>query len=204
MELILAHHADQHDTQISINCDSKFSHTTDLLTPVPNSESHLPQPPDDPITYGKAIYQALFPPGTLAQLTLSKGPERLLLVLADDDLDAIAWEYAYGPTGFLVLECRVVRGLPAEQRIDPPLLDNELPLVAVPSNPLSSEVRALNIEGEWMRLKEAIKGVPASLTLERTRPATLDQLRNLVANQRNRVVHFMGHGQQSAMGMVLF
>src|SRR5260370_13048733 len=204
MELTLAHHTDQHDTQISVTCDVQFSHTFDLLTLVPNSESRLPQPLDDPIAYGKAIYQALFPPGTLAQLTLSKGPERLLFVLTDDDLDAIAWEYAYGPTGFLVLECRVVRGLPVEQRIDSAILDKGLNIVAVPSNPLSKEVRALNIEGEWTRLKEVIKEVSASLTLERTRPATIDQLRNLVANRRNRVVHFMGHGQQDPTGMVLF
>ena len=138
-----------------------------------------------------------------AQRALANAPERILLVTTDNDLDAVPWEYAYGPDGFLVLECHFVRGLPAEQRIAPPTLDAGLHIVAVPSNPLSHEVEPLNIDGEWMRLKEIIQQVPYALTLERTRPPTIEQVRTLVANQRQRVIHFMGHGGQHEAGAVL-
>src|SRR5437667_3027666 len=146
------------------------------------------------MAYGKVVYLALFPPESLARHGLETIPERILLVTTDNDLDAIPWEYAYGPDGFLVLECHFVRGLPAEQRIAPPTMDTDLHIVAVPSNPLSHAVEPLNIDGEWMRLKESIGALPYAITLERTRPPTIEQVRILVANQRHRVIHFMGHG----------
>ncbi len=69
---------------------------------------------NDPVTYGKKLYTALFPQETLAQRALADAPERILFITLDDDLDAVPWEYAYGPNGFLILECHFVRGLPAE------------------------------------------------------------------------------------------
>lgn len=133
MELILAHQTDQHDTKISVTCDGKFSHTFDLLALLPNDDKSIHALDGNPVAYGNAIYVALFPSGTPAQQALSKAPERVLLVLADEDLDAIGWEYAYGPTGFLVLEHHVVRSLSADDCIDLPMLSNRLHIVAVPS-----------------------------------------------------------------------
>src|SRR5207253_10522654 len=97
-----------------------------------------------------------------------------------------------------------VRGLPAEQRIAAPALDERLHIVAVPSNPLSSQVPQLNIEGEWLRLRDIIGSLTSACRLERARPPTLEQVRRLVANQHQRVVHFMGHGGQSEQGAVLY
>jgi tRNA A37 threonylcarbamoyladenosine biosynthesis protein TsaE len=134
---------------------------------------------------------------------LESMPERILLVLTDNELDAIPWEYAFGPEGYLVLEYHFVRGLPINQRIPTPTLDCGLHIVAVPSDPLSIKVDALNIDGEWLRLQEIIQGIPYALTLERTRPPTIEQLRYLLANQHNRVMHFMGHGGQDATGAFL-
>src|SRR5712691_3192624 len=128
MELTLTRQA---GTQVAVTCDGQPSHTFDL-PPLPD-EKKLLYVPDYPIAYGKALYTALFPPGTAAQRTLATTPERILLVTTDPDLDAIPWEYAYGPDGFLVLDCQFVRGLPAEQRIPPPALkDINLHIVAVP------------------------------------------------------------------------
>jgi hypothetical protein len=184
MELTLAH---QTEIEINVTCDGQRSHTFDLRTLIPNQEKEPSQPMDDPVAYGKAVYLALFPPETLARHALEIKPERILFVTTDPDLDAIPWEYAYGPDGFLVLECQFVRGLPADQRITTPTLDIGLHIVAVPSNPLSHELEPLNIEGEWMRLKEIIQNVPYAITLERTRPPTIEQVRTLVANQRHRM-----------------
>ena len=201
MELILTRHF---GSRIAVICDGQLSHTFDLSTLPPTGTDHLPQFLDDPATYGQAIYRVLFLPETLAQHTLGSTSERILLVTTDKDLDAVAWEYAYGPSGFIVLDHPFVRGLPTDQRIDPPLLDSGLHIVGVPSNPLDKQVSPLNIEGEWERLKQIIQELPFAITLERTRPPTLEQLRCLIANQRNRSVHFMGHGGQHDTGAILY
>src|SRR6266566_8937904 len=185
----------QSGTQVLVKCDERSSHTFDLLTLMPGNNG-LPYPFDDPVAYGKAIYQALFPQETAAWIALNAKPERILFVSTDDSIDAIPWEYAYGPDDFLVLEYRFVRGLPVDQRIASPTLDKGLHIVAVPSNPLSHELEPLNVDGEWIRLKEIIQELPYSLSLERTRPPTLERVGLLVANQQQRIVHFMGHGGQ--------
>src|SRR5437868_4566753 len=84
----------------------------------------------------------------------------------------------------VICNCQFVRGLPADQRIDPPILEGGLHILAVPSNPLDKKLPPLNIDGEWERLKEVVQGVPFSIVLERTRPPTIEQVRQLIANQR--------------------
>ena len=194
MELTLTR---QTGTQVLVTCDNQSSHTFDLLALVPGNNG-LPYPLDDPIIYGKAIYQALFPQETAAWIALNARPERILFVSTDNDIDTIPWEYAYGSDDFLILEYHFVRGLPADKRIASPTLDKGLHIVAVPSNPLSRELMPLNIDGEWMRLKEVIQEIKEfAITLERTSPATLERVGLLVANQQQRIVHFMGHGGQN-------
>ncbi len=197
MELILTL---QSETEVSVACDSQPSHTFDLRPLLLKDEQDLQK---NPVVYGEKLYNALFPQNTLAQRVLAISSERILLVTTSENLDAIPWEYAYGPDGFLVLECPFVRGLPVQQRIKPPLLDDNLHIIAVPSNPLSHDVEPLNIDAEWMRLKEIIQEVPSTITLERTRPSTLARTRELVANQKGRIVHFMGHGGQDERGALL-
>src|SRR5579883_971350 len=198
MELTLTRQADT--ASVVVSCNGQPSHSFDLRALNPGHNG-LPQPLADPMTYGKAIFQALFPDGTAARQALDAMPERILIVALDDELDAVPWEYAYRPDGrsaddFVALECPFVRGLPAEQRIEPPQLEGRLHIVAVPSNPLDRRVEPLNIDGEWMNLKESIQEIPYAISLERARPPTIEQLRSLVAGQRQRVVHFMGHGGQ--------
>jgi len=122
MELILTLQA---GTQVLVTCDDRTSHTLDLLTLVPGNNG-LPHPLDDPVAYGKAIYLVLFPPETAAWSALNAKPDRILFVSTDDNIDAIPWEYAYGPDDFVVLECHFVRGLPADQRIALPTLNDGL------------------------------------------------------------------------------
>src|SRR3712207_3682814 len=179
MELTLTR---QTSTHVAVVCDDQHSHSFDLLTLIPDEKlaDRPPQPLHDPIAYGKALYHALFPANTPARQALDAMPERILLVTLDDAVQALPWEYVYGPDGFIVLDCHFVRGLPTEQRIDPPLLDSGLHIVAVPSNPLAKDLAPLIIEGEWLRLTEVIQDVPAAMTVERTRPPTLEQVRRLV------------------------
>jgi len=205
MELTLTR---QDRSQVLVICDSEPSHMFDLLTLV-LGEQGPPQPVDDPVAYGKAVYQALFPAASVVRRALEAMPERILLVSTDDTIDGVSWEYAYGLYGaeevenYLVLACHIVRGLPLDQRIEPPKMDDGLYIVAIPSNPLEQELPLLDIDAEWMRLKEIIQEVPSNISLERARPPTIEQVRRLVANQRNRVVHFMGHGGQHETGALL-
>ena len=195
MELTLTR---QSGTQVQVTCDGQPSHDFDLqsLVPAEEGQAGLPQPLKDPVAYGKAAYQALFPAGSPAHRGLEATPERILLVTTDDTTDAVPWEYAYGPDGFLVAEYPFVRGLPPEKRIAPPTLDTGLHIVAIPSDPLDKRLNPLNIDGEWTRLQEIIRKVPSAVTLERAYPPTIEQVRSMVANRRHRVVHFMGHGGQ--------
>jgi hypothetical protein len=167
MELTLMRQA---GTQVLVTCDSGPSHTFDVQTLFPG-EQGPPQPLDDPIAHGKAVYQALFPPGSTARRGLDAMPERILLISTDDAIDSIPWEYAYGHydtddvENFLVLACHVVRGLPLDQRIEPPKMDGGLHIVAIPSNPLEKDLPPLDIDAEWIRLKEIIHEVPSAIAL---------------------------------------
>ena len=200
MELILAH---QDETQISVTCDGQSSHTFDirpLRLPAGREYERLMA---DPVGYGRELYAALFPPGSPAHQTLEESPERIVLVAVDEDVDALPWEYLYGPDDFLVLECHFVRGIPTQQQGQLLTLETGLHIVAVPSDPLSKRVQPLNIDAEWLNLKESVASLPFALTLERTRPPTVTQLRNAVAGQYQQVVHFMGHGGQFDEGAAL-
>ncbi len=80
MELTLTRQA---GTQVAVACDGQPSHTFDL-PPLPD-EKKLLYSPDYPITYGKTLYTAVFPPETAAQRTLATIPERILLVTTNPD-----------------------------------------------------------------------------------------------------------------------
>jgi tetratricopeptide (TPR) repeat protein len=208
MELIITRQAG-HETQATVICDNQPSHTFDLRSILLKKEADEEELLNNPVTYGKKLYAAHFPPETLACRALAKAPEHILLVSTDDDIDSVPWEYAYGLYGaedvenFLVLACHVVRGLPSDQRIEPPEMDGGLHIVAIPSNPLEKALPPLDIDAEWIHLKRIINDVPYTISLDRTRPPTIEQVRRLVANKRNRVVHFMGHGGQHQTGAIL-
>ncbi|MCK4782896.1 MAG: tetratricopeptide repeat protein [Desulfobacteraceae bacterium] len=178
------------DNMVGVKCDGRHSHAFSRSSLIDVTPAAL----EEPRIYGEKIYRALFPAGTPAQAGIMSGPDRILLV-APDDLQEIPWEYAFGPEGFVVLNRHFVRGLPPEQRLALPTLDTSLWIVAVPAQPLEEGLEPLNIDGEWSILTESIQGVPYGIWLERTVPPTLDHLREIVANKRNRIVHFMGHGK---------
>src|SRR5947209_5556762 len=199
MELHLAR-PDTQQTQVAVTCNDAFSHTFDLHTLIPARTNGLPPPRTDPVAYGKALYAALFPPGSPAQQALAAKPRRIVLVAGDDVLDALPWEYAYGPGGWVACSCSLVRGLPMEQRSGPPSRLSGLHIVAVASSPLSSTLAPLNIQGEWTRLTEIVGDLDRAVMLERAWPPTILRLRELVAGAPERVVHFMGHGGQNEQG----
>ena len=89
MELVLTRKA---GTQVAVTCDGQTSHTFDLRTLIPNDRKEPPQPLEGPVTYGKAVYAALFAAGTVSRRELESAPKRILLVSTDNELDAVPWE----------------------------------------------------------------------------------------------------------------
>ncbi|MBI3159877.1 MAG: tetratricopeptide repeat protein [Chloroflexi bacterium] len=154
--------------------------------------------------FGGALYAALFPENSKAHQTLQLETQRILLVLLDEELEAVPWEYVHGPDGFLILDLAFVRGVPADKRIAAPDLSAGLHILAVPSNPLHEDIVPLDIEGEWNRLETSIRQLKHQGTLERVRPPTIENLQlQGLAGMRGRIVHFMGHGGISDDGAVL-
>lgn len=186
------------DAQVTVICDGQVSHTFDSSSLLAAVEQGEQEPPDNPKQYGRLIYDSLFPAQSLAAHTLAAQPERIVLVTGSDDLEAIPWEYVSGPDGFLVCDYPFVRGLPPEQRISAPGQVGNMHILAVPSNPLHPRLAPLNIEGEWMRLRDMVQGVTTVVTLERVWPPTIERLRDLVTGKPSLAVHFMGHGGQNA------
>ena len=143
--------------RVVVAVDGARSHAFDPTLLAPGSgEPPLPQPLDDPIVYGQAVYAALFPAHSPAAAALAAERKGILLV-AEDVLQPVPWEYAHDGDDFLVLDLPFTRGLPADRRRPPPQLSEALHVVAVPSAPLDESVPPLLIEEEWLRLVEEVE-----------------------------------------------
>ena len=203
MELVLSYHS---ETDVDVVCDGELSHRFELamVFPIQPDPNAPPAPLADPVAYGAAVYTALFGADTAASKALESLPERLVIVATDPDLHSVPWEYAHGPNGWVVTEVPFVRGLPGDKRVVAASVDQPLHVVVVPSHPLGGGLAPLDTEGEWVRLTEIINATANDVTLERAVPATMGQLRRLVAGERQRVIHFTGHGGQDATGALLF
>lgn len=103
---------------IAVACDGEPSHTFDLHA-IPRDDPEE-RPPHDPVAYGQALFQLLFPQAAAARQALNADPDRIVLVTTDAELQAVAWEYLHGPDGFVVVDHAFVRGLPHDERVDAP------------------------------------------------------------------------------------
>lgn len=202
MELMLTR---QSPTQANVACDGQMSHKIDLPAIIPDPT--LREPPSvkaiNPESYGQALFQALFPASSVARAAFETDQGRIVLTALDPLIDAIPWEYLYGPKGFVVLDRTFVRGIDPARRVATPALEQPLHIITVPTAPLDPTYPPLAIDDEWTDLGTIIQRMPARVTLERARPPTLEQVRRMVARQRERVVHFMGHGERTADGVFL-
>ena len=189
----------QPNNQVAVHCDGQRSHTFELAALFPDATNPVrpPHPLEDPVAYGQVAYQALFPHDTIARHSLEAGPRRIFLLVEDDQIQVIPWEYTHNSSDFLVLKLPFVRGInPIKPIPAPDLGGTPAHIIAIPSNPLHEDIITLNIPGEWQRLKEIVDEIPQQITLERAHPPTIDKLRAQVANRQHRIVHFMGHGDQ--------
>ena len=136
---------------------------------------------------------------------------RLRLRLADTpELTDIPWEYLYDPTRHrfltLSLETPLVRYLDLPERIQPLGIVPPLKVLVMISSP--QDYPQLDVEGEWMRLREALGDLEQRrlLVLERLDEATLVALQRRLRRVPYHVFHFIGHGgfdQQAQDGQLI-
>jgi tetratricopeptide (TPR) repeat protein len=165
---------------------------------------------DDPAAYGHRLYDNLFPPGgpaaeALADLPLAPDQEGTILLVADHPaLAAVPWEYVHDGRRFLALDYYLLRGLPEEQRQATPETNNleRLPILFVPCSPLlkpDGELSTpLEVFEEWETLVRGMEDTEAPYDLVQVLPPTVDGLERRLARANRCVVHFSGHGAQSA------
>ncbi len=126
--------------------------------------------------------------GLRVRLRLNDAPE-----LAD-----LPWEYLYDATrrNYLALskETPIVRYLELSERVKPLAAPAPINLLAVLASPQDRD--ALDVEGEWTRLQNALAELVAQnkIRLTRLAPPTLDALRAQLRQAEYHILHFIGHG----------
>jgi tetratricopeptide (TPR) repeat protein len=125
---------------------------------------------------------------------------RIRLRLDAPELADVPWEYLYNPSvnRFLALsvETPVVRYLDLPERIQPLAIKPPLRMLVMISNPGGH--LALDVEGEWRVLKEAVGDLERQgrVILERLGrgEASLPALQKQLRRKEYHVFHFIGHG----------
>ncbi|HEY1350021.1 MAG TPA: tetratricopeptide repeat protein, partial [Ktedonobacteraceae bacterium] len=181
--------------QVVVRC-GEYTTTVPLVSLAPTASTWQAIYDNAPV-YGKNLCEAAFPDECMRSLLASlPREERLVLVAEDPLLASVPWEYLRDQQGkLLAARCSLVRGLPEQQRRDPPSLNPSLEILALPVSPLD-EARVLNVEGEWSHLVQTVNSLSPhqALTLRRVRPPTRAQLEQAQRRAVTTIVHFMGHG----------
>lgn len=139
--------------------------------------------------------------GLRVRLRLNDVPE-----LAD-----LPWEYLYDSSrrAYLALskETPIVRYLELPEPVEPLAAPAPLQLLAVLASPGDRD--ALDVEGEWTRMQDALKDLIAQnkIRLTRLQPPTLDALRAQLRKDDYHILHFIGHGdfdETNQQGILVF
>ena len=108
------------------------------------------------------------------------------------------WEYLYNPAlnrfFSLSIETPLVRYLDLPERIRPLSIRPPLQVLVMISSP--NDYDALDVEGEWAKLQEALGDLEQRglVALERLEEATLAALQQQLRQDEVHVLHFIGHG----------
>lgn len=124
---------------------------------------------------------------------------RIRLRLSDvPELADLPWEYLHDSTrnSYLALskETPIVRYLELPARVEPLAAPAPLRLLAILASP--KDYDALDAEGEWTRLQQALQPLAAQNKIQLTRltPPTPDALRAQLRQDEYHILHFIGHG----------
>jgi CHAT domain-containing protein/MoxR-like ATPase len=159
---------------------------------------------DDLKEFGGALFKAVFAKNVLKNFKTSLDVAhsqdkklRIRLRLKPAELAELPWEYIYDQTTnhflFLSTETTLMRYIDLPERT-PLKINLPIRVLVMISNP--KDMPALDVEQEWINLREAVKGLMArgQIEIERLDPPTLDVLRQRLRQQDYHVFHFIGHG----------
>jgi hypothetical protein len=124
---------------------------------------------------------------------------RIRMRLSDvPELAQLPWEYLYDPVeaDFVTRSARtpLVRYPEVPQRIHPCPISPPLRILVIVASP--KNLVQLDVDQEWLRLKEALSELEQSgrVTLERLDQATWARLQERLAEEDYHIIHFIGHG----------
>ena len=192
--------------RVQVAVGGTVSHSFDPAPLVPDAQLRERAFVQEPAREGAQLFDALFPPGSvareaLAELDARQEPGHVTLVATHPDAQAIPWEFLCDEQGeFLVARHRFVRGLPPDRRRSPPedVPLSQLQILAVPASPLcrrdGTPVTQLDVIGDVEGLAEAVRASGAPFCLRAVIPPTLDRLQWELASRRPTLLHFSGHG----------
>ena len=169
--------------------------------------------------FGGRLFRAVFDDEALACLRSSSDIAqeknmglRLRLRFVDaGELSDLPWETLYNPAlnRFLSLSRHtpVVRFLELPERVRPCLVQPPFKVLVIIASP--GDYPALDVEREWVALKEAVASLEQSgrLALTRLPEASLRALQHQLRQDSYHILHFIGHGgfnEQTQDGLLLF
>jgi tetratricopeptide (TPR) repeat protein len=145
--------------------------------------------------YGNRLYRSLFIPETGAENLLKTKPHWIVLVLTDERLHSIPWEYARLGKDVPVAECLFSRCAEEPGKHDPKAEEVKGPrIVALVSSPLASAYSSIRVSDEWDALRDSLNNSMKSVEVRRAVPATVEKMSDSIIDQTDAIVHFMGHG----------
>ena len=156
--------------------------------------------------FGAALFDAVFSADVKAcfrssidEVRRQNAGLRIRLRLGDPSVADLPWEFLYNRSvnRFIALSVHtpLVRYMDLPERIQPIAVKPPIRVLVMISSP--SDFPALDVEAEWTRLNEALKGRIAAgqLAIDRLETASLEALQHRLRRQRYHIFHFIGHGE---------
>jgi len=157
-------------------------------------------------TFGAALFDAVFSADVKAcfrssidEVRRQNAGLRIRLRLGDPSVADLPWEFLYNRSvnRFIALSVHtpLVRYMDLPERIQPIAVKPPIRVLVMISSP--SDFPALDVEAEWTRLNEALKGRidGGQLAIERLEAASLEALQRRLRRDRYHIFHFIGHGE---------
>jgi hypothetical protein len=156
--------------------------------------------------FGAALFDAVFSADVKAcfrssidEVRRQNAGLRIRLRLGDPGVADLPWEFLYNRSvnRFIALSVHtpLVRYMELPERIQPIAVKPPIRVLVMISSP--SDFPALDVEAEWTRLNDALKGRidAGQLAIERLEAASLEALQRRLRRERYHIFHFIGHGE---------
>ena len=156
--------------------------------------------------FGAALFDAVFSADVKAcfrssidEVRRQNAGLRIRLRLGDPSVADLPWEFLYNRSvnRFIALSVHtpLVRYMELPERIQPIAVKPPIRVLVMISSP--SYFPALDVEAEWTRLNDALKGRidAGQLAIDRLEAASLEALQRRLRRDRYHIFHFIGHGE---------